>query len=94
MELSGTVLKVFDETQVGKFKERIIRIVSVDRFQILDVYTYKNLAFRCGFLKKHEDVTFSILLTGTPEGEKQETKIIARKILKPTLELTKESSFY
>jgi hypothetical protein len=93
MELSGTVLKVFDEKKVGNFNERIIRIISKDRFQILDVYTYKNLSFRCGFLMKNEEVKFSILLTGTPEGEKQETKIVARGIIKPTLELTMDHPF-
>ena len=49
--------------------------------------------FRCGFLMKNEEVKFSILLTGTPEGEKQETKIVARGIIKPTLELTMDHPF-
>lgn len=93
MEISGKVIKIFDEIEKGDFKERIIRIKSDEKDQILDVYCYNRLSFRAGFLKEDEKVIFSVILRGISVGEKQETQIALKKPIKPTLELTKDHPF-
>lgn len=93
MELSGIILEIFEEKQVGDFKERIIRMRSDVKDQILDVYAYNDLAFKTGFLKIGEKVIFSIILRGISEGENQITQIVLKKPIKPTLELTQDHPF-
>jgi hypothetical protein len=90
MELTGIILQVFEEKEVNGISERIIRVKSHDRGQILDIYAYKKLVFKTGFLKQGEEFIFSIFLQGIEVGERQDTRIIIRKPIKPTLELTKD----
>lgn len=93
MELSGIILEIFEEKQVGDFKERIIRMRSDVKEQVLDVFSYNDLAFKTGFLKIGEKVVFSIILRGISDGEKQITQIVLKKPIKPTLELTQDHPF-
>ncbi|KAB1228438.1 hypothetical protein [Chryseobacterium viscerum] len=93
MQISGIILKIFDETEKDDFIERIIRIKSFEKDQILDIYSYNKLAFRSGFLKVGEQVTFSIILRGITVGKKQETQIVLQKPIKPDLILTKYHPF-
>lgn len=93
MQISGIVLKIFEETEKDDFIERIIRIKSFEKDQILDIYTYNKLAFRTGFLKISEQVTFEIILRGIEVGKKQETQIVLQKPIKPDLILTKDHPF-
>lgn len=93
MELSGIILEIFEEKQVGDFKERIIRMRSDVKDQVLDVYSYNDLAFKTGFLKIGEKVVFSIILRGISDGESQITQIVLKKPIKPTLELTQDHPF-
>ena len=90
MQISGFVLKIFEESEKDGFTERIIRINSFEKDQVLDVYTYNKLAFRSGFLKVGEQVTFEIVLRGISVGKKQETQIVLVKPIKPDLILTKD----
>ncbi|MGU3377482.1 hypothetical protein [Chryseobacterium sp. M5A1_1a] len=90
MEISGRVIKIFDEVDNGEYKERIIRIESSERNQILDIYCYNKLSFRAGFLKIEEEVVFSIILRGILNGEKQDTQIVLHRPIKPNLILTKD----
>lgn len=93
MELSGTVVKVFEENEVNGSKERIIRIKSFVKDQILDVYTYNRESFLCGFLYPNEFVSFSIVLRGVQFYSKQETFIVASKLLFPVIKPTKNHPF-
>ncbi|MDR3026078.1 hypothetical protein [Chryseobacterium sp.] len=93
MQISGFILKIFEETEKDDFTERIIRIKSFEKDQELDIYTYNKLAFRSGFLKVGEQVTFEIILRGIPVGKKQETQIVLVKPIKPDLILTKDHPF-
>lgn len=93
MQISGVVLKIFQETERGDFTERIIRIKSFEKNQELDIYTYNKLAFRSGFLKVGEQVTFEIVLRGITAGKKQETQIVLLKPIRPDLILTKDHPF-
>lgn len=61
MQISGVVLKIFEESEKDGFTERIIRIKSFEKDQELDIYAYNKLAFRSGFLKISEQVTFEIV---------------------------------
>ncbi|WP_126654138.1 hypothetical protein [Chryseobacterium aureum] len=90
MQISGTVLKIFLETEKDGFTERIIRINSFEKDQELDIYCYNKLAFRAGFLNIGEPVTFEIVLRGISVGKKQETQIVLVKPIKPNLILTKD----
>jgi len=90
MQISGFVLKIFEETEKDGFTERIIRIKSFEKGQELDIYAYNKLAFRTGFLKISEQVTFEIVLRGVSVGKKQETQIVLTKPIKPDLILTKD----
>ncbi|WP_121488907.1 hypothetical protein [Chryseobacterium sp. 7] len=90
MQISGTVLKIFLETEKDGLTERIIRINSFEKSQVLDVYCYNKLAFRAGFLNVGEQVTFEIVLRGISVGKKQETQIVLKKPIKPDLILTKD----
>ncbi|MGG7470757.1 hypothetical protein ACVVIH_20395 [Chryseobacterium arthrosphaerae] len=90
MQISGTVLKIFEETEKDDYTERIIRIKSFQKEQILDIYCYNKLSFRTGFLNIGEQVTFEIILRGIPVGKKQETQIVLLKPIKPDLILTKD----
>ncbi|MGL6126280.1 hypothetical protein [Chryseobacterium artocarpi] len=93
MQISGIVLKIFEETEKDDLIERIIRIKSFEKDQILDVYCYNKLSFRTGFLKVGEQVTFEIVLRGISVGKKQETQIVLKKPIKPDLILTKDHPF-
>lgn len=93
MQISGTVLNIFLETEKDDLTERIIRIKSFEKDQELDIYTYNKLAFRSGFLKIGEQVTFEIILRGITVGKKQETHIVLKKPIKPDLILTKDHPF-
>lgn len=90
MEISGRVIKIFNEVNKDDYKERIIRIESSERGQILDIYCYNKLSFRSGFLKLDEEVIFSIILRGIPNGDKQDTQIVLHRPIKPDLILTKD----
>lgn len=90
MQISGFVLKIFEETEKDGFTERIIRINSFERNQVLDIYCYNKLSFRAGFLNVGEQVTFEIVLRGISVGKKQETMIVLKKPIKPDLILTKD----
>lgn len=90
MELSGIILQIFEEKEVSGLPERIIRVKTHDKEQILDVYAYKNMAFKTGFLKQGEEFIFSIFLQGIQKDDRQEPRIIIRKPIKPTLALTKD----
>lgn len=90
MQISGVVLKIFEEYEKDDFTERIIRIKSFEKDQVLDVYAYNKLSFRTGFLKIGEQVTFEIILRGIETGKKQETQIVLIKPIKPDLILTKD----
>lgn len=90
MQISGTVLKIFEEAEKDGFKERIIRIKSFEKDQVLDIYAYNKLSFRTGFLRVSEQVTFEIVLRGISVGKKQETQIVLVKPIKPDLILTKD----
>ena len=81
MQISGVVLRIFEETGNDDFTERIIRIKSFEKDQVLDVYAYNKLSFRTGFLKIGEQVTFEIILRGIETGKKQETQIVLIKLL-------------
>ncbi|MBP1165017.1 hypothetical protein JOE44_001901 [Chryseobacterium sp. PvR013] len=93
MQISGVVLKIFEETEKDDFIERIIRINSFEKNQVLDIYCYNKLSFRAGFLKISEQVTFEVILRGVPIGKKQETQIVLLKPIKPDLILTKDHPF-
>ncbi|WP_300684963.1 hypothetical protein [Chryseobacterium sp.] len=93
MEISGTVIKIFDEVEKDGFKERIIRIHAIEKDQILDIYCFNKLSFKSGFLRLNEKVTFSIILRGITNGEKQETQIVLKKPIKPNLALTQDHPF-
>lgn len=90
MQISGSVLKIFEESEKDDLIERIIRIKSFEKDQILDVYCYNKLSFRTGFLKVGEQVTFDIVLRGISVGRKQETQIVLKRPIKPDLILTKD----
>lgn len=90
MELSGIILQVFEEKEVNGLQERIIRVKTHDKDQIIDLYAYKNMAFKTGFLKQGEEFIFSIFLQGIESENGQETRVIIRKPVKPTLQLTKD----
>ncbi|WP_336704360.1 hypothetical protein [Chryseobacterium indologenes] len=93
MQISGFILKIFEETEKDDFIERIIRIKSFEKDQELDIYCYNKLAFRTGFLNIGEQVTFEIVLRGISVGKKQETQIVLQKPIKPDLILTKDHPF-
>ncbi|WP_278381007.1 hypothetical protein [Chryseobacterium arthrosphaerae] len=93
MQISGIVLKIFEETEKDGFTERIIRINSFEKHQVLDIYCYNKLSFRAGFLKISEQVTFEVVLRGISVGKKQETQIVLIKPVKPDLILTKDHPF-
>lgn len=93
MELSGIVLQIFEETEIDDFTQRIIRIKSDVKDQILDIYCFNKLAFRTGFLKQGERIVFSVVLRGISNGEKQDTQITLLKPIKPDLILTKDHPF-
>ncbi len=90
MEITGIVLKIFDEVEKNGIKERIIRIKSLERDQVLDITAYNKLSFRTGFLKVDEEVVFSIILRGISNGDRQDTQIVLKKPIKPSLALTKD----
>lgn len=93
MEISGIILEIFEEKEVNGMKERIIRINSDDRNQMLDIYCYNKLSFKTGFLKIGEKVVFSVILRGIKQGIRQETQIVLKKPIIPTLDLTQDHPF-
>lgn len=93
MQISGIVLKIFEETEKDDFIERIIRIKSFEKDQVLDVYCYNKLALRAGFLNIGEQFTFSFILRGIEIGKNQETQIVLKKPISPDLVLTKDHPF-
>lgn len=90
MQISGNVLRIFEESEKNDLTERIIQIKSFEKDQVLDIYCYNKLSFRTGFLKVGEQVTFEIVLRGVSVGRKQETQIVLKRPISPDLILTKD----
>lgn len=89
MKFSAKIISVGEKQFEKNYSFRIIKVLSHERSQELEVFVYNKFADHCYHLEPEEEAIFKIILLGI-DGT---TRIVATKLIFPDYDLTDDLPF-